>query len=82
MDVILEMVCRSMINKVLLCVQVGPQGVGLKVKEPKKYNFDPKSLLLQICEVHALPDCICCPAWQLSQCSVLETHHAAAFHIQ
>ena len=32
-------------------MQVGPQGVGLKVKEPKKYNFDPKSLLLQICEV-------------------------------
>ena len=33
------------------CLQVGPQGVGLKVKDPKKYNFDPKSLLLQICEV-------------------------------
>ena len=35
----------------MLCLQVGPQGVGLKVKDPKKYNFDPKSLLLQICEV-------------------------------
>ena len=34
-----------------MAVQVGPQGVGLKVKEPKKYNFDPKHLLLQICEV-------------------------------
>lgn len=33
------------------CLQVGPQGVGLKVKDPKKYHFDPKSLLLQICEV-------------------------------
>lgn len=32
-------------------LQVGAQGVGLKVKEPKKYNFDPKHLLLQICEV-------------------------------
>ncbi|DBA74342.1 hypothetical protein WJX77_011104 [Trebouxia sp. C0004] len=30
---------------------VGSQGVGLKVKDPKKYHFDPKSLLLQICEV-------------------------------
>ncbi len=24
------------------------------MKDPKKYNFDPKSLLLQICEVHTL----------------------------
>ena len=46
-----------------LCVQVGPQGVGLKVKEPKKYNFDPKSLLLQICEVPALLCTIYTPAF-------------------
>ena len=40
----------------LLCWQVGPQGVGLKVKDPKKYHFDPKSLLLQICEVATLTE--------------------------
>lgn len=44
--------CRSvLIHNCCACLQVGPQGVGLKVKEPQKYNFDPKSLLLQICEV-------------------------------
>jgi hypothetical protein len=38
----------------MFCWQVGSQGVGLKVKDPKKYNFDPKSLLLQICEVYTM----------------------------
>lgn len=47
-----------MCQNLMLCMQVGPQGVGLKVKDPKKYHFDPKSLLLQICEVCALPGCM------------------------
>ena len=52
------MLCQCL----MLCMQVDPQGVGLKVKDPNKYNFDPESLLLQICEVHALPlpDCMLC----------------------
>ncbi|KAK9823993.1 hypothetical protein WJX72_006841 [[Myrmecia] bisecta] len=30
---------------------VGPQCTGLKVQNPEKYSFDPKKLLLQVCEV-------------------------------
>ena len=46
--------CEHVLMVGAVALQVGPQGVGLKVKEPKKYNFDPKSLLLQICEVQSI----------------------------